>query len=223
VLQIIAESEIGTKVVFKGGTAIYHCYLDQYRFSEDLEFSSKTTEIAIEEAREIFIPISFLSIKKDSSSTASIKFERLQFTGPLQHPNILKVEIDRVQNILLPPLSIKYNNVWGMDFTVNVLDIKEIGAEKIRAMSDRARYRDFYDFYWITNKYNLDLPELVSYVEQKEIRKAITKANILRNWDVAGTQKASEMDQIFYSQNVEDKLIKNLIGSLPFSEITSTA
>ena len=28
--------------VFKGGTAIYHCYLDQIRFSKDLDFTSKT-------------------------------------------------------------------------------------------------------------------------------------------------------------------------------------
>ncbi|MFA4891724.1 MAG: nucleotidyl transferase AbiEii/AbiGii toxin family protein, partial [Candidatus Gracilibacteria bacterium] len=39
VLKLMAESSLGNTLVFKGGTAIHHCYLDQYRFSEDLDFS----------------------------------------------------------------------------------------------------------------------------------------------------------------------------------------
>lgn len=35
---------------------------------------------------------------------------------------------------------------------VRVMDIREITAEKIRAMSDRIRYRDFYDFAMILKK-----------------------------------------------------------------------
>ena len=147
VLQIISESNTGSKIVFKGGTAIYHCYLDQYRFSEDMDFSSTEPGISLQDVRNIFDSFSFLTIKKDFTSNATIKIEKLQYTGPLQHPNTLKVEIDRLQNVLLPPRSMKYNNVWGLDFDVNVMDIREIGAEKIRAMSDRARYRDFYDLF----------------------------------------------------------------------------
>jgi len=38
VLQIIYNSSLKDKLVFKGGTAIHHLYLDQLRFSEDLDF-----------------------------------------------------------------------------------------------------------------------------------------------------------------------------------------
>ena len=48
----------------------------------------------------------------------------------------------------------QYNNVWGLDFEVLVMDIREICAEKIRAMSDRARYRDFYDLFLMAEKYH---------------------------------------------------------------------
>lgn len=34
-MQIIASSSLRDILVFKGGTALHHCYLDQYRFSED--------------------------------------------------------------------------------------------------------------------------------------------------------------------------------------------
>jgi predicted nucleotidyltransferase component of viral defense system len=39
-MQRIASSDLGTTLVFKGGTALYHCYLPQQRFSEDLDFTS---------------------------------------------------------------------------------------------------------------------------------------------------------------------------------------
>jgi predicted nucleotidyltransferase component of viral defense system len=37
VSKVINESELKNKIVFKGGTAIHHCYLPQMRFSEDLD------------------------------------------------------------------------------------------------------------------------------------------------------------------------------------------
>lgn len=221
VMQIITASSTGKTLIFKGGTALHHCYLDQYRFSEDLDFSSNWQPLPIEEVRKIFDNIDYLSIKKDYLSNATIKLEKLQYTGPLIQPNSLKVEIDFLQNVLLPPQTLVYHNVWGVDFAVAVMDIKEVCAEKIRAMSDRARYRDFYDIYLLLEKYKLDLDEVVSYVRQKEIRRPITKASIQTNWKVIATEKQQEMGQIYYSKQVEDNQIEELIKSLPFDSITA--
>ena len=221
VCQIIAASQTGKTLIFKGGTALHHCYLDQYRFSEDLDFSSNKTPLPIEEVRKIFETTDYLSIKKDYLSNATIKIEKLQYTGPLIQPNSLKVEIDFLQNVLLPPQTLVYHNVWGVDFSVAVMDIKEICAEKIRAMSDRARYRDFYDIYLLLEKYKLDLNEIISYVKRKEIRRPITKASIQTNWQVITTEKEQEMGQIYYSKQVFDNQIKALIKSLPFDSITA--
>lgn len=221
VMQTIAASPTGKTLIFKGGTALHHCYLDQYRFSEDLDFSSNKTPLPLEEVRKIFETTDYLSVKKDYLSNATIKIEKLQYTGPLIQPNSLKVEIDFLQNVLLPPQTLAYHNVWGVDFTVAVMDIKEICAEKIRAMSDRARYRDFYDIYLLLEKYQLDLDEIVSYVKQKEIRRPVTKASIHTNWKVIATEKEQEMSQIYYSKQVEDSQIEELIKSLPFDSITA--
>jgi len=221
VLKIISESSWGSSLVFKGGTALNHCYLEQYRFSADLDFSSINNSITLNDIREIFSDYPFLSIKKDYVSEATIKIERLQYTGPLLSPNSLKVEVDFLQKVLLPPRLSKYNNMWGLDFAINVMDIKEICAEKIRAMSDRARYRDFYDLFWLTKIHRIDMEEIVSYIPKKEIRNPITKLNLLHNWDVVETQKAKEMNQIYYSQNVDDDLIKKMIDELPFTVIAA--
>jgi len=219
VMQIISKSSLGKNLVFKGGTAIHHCYLEQYRFSEDLDFSSKQKSVTLAEVREMFTDFDCLNIKKDYLSEATVKIEKLQYIGPLVQPNFLKVEIDFLQNVLLPPQIVTYQNVWGIDFKVFAMDMKEICAEKIRAMSDRARYRDFYDFYLLWEKYQPDLNEIISYVKQKEIRKPITKTNIKNNWLIVDTQKNLEMNQIYYSRKVDDEQIKTMIDNLPFTEI----
>ena len=217
VMEIIVASSAGKTLIFKGGTALHHCYLDQYRFSEVLDFSSNKTPLPIGKIRKIFENIDYLSIKKDYISNATIKLEKLQYTGPLIQPNSLKVEIDFLQNVLLPPQILPYHNIWGLDFTVVVMDIKEI-----RAMSDRARYRDFYDIYLLLEKFQLDLDKIISYVRQKEIRQPITKASILTNWKVITTEKEQEMNQIYYSKQIEDSQIEELIQNLPFDVITTT-
>jgi predicted nucleotidyltransferase component of viral defense system len=220
VMQIISRSNLHKKLVFKGGTALHHCYLEQLRFSEDLDFSSNQASLTLESIRNLFADIDFLTVQKDYQSEFTIKIETLQYVGPLRQPDSLKVEVDLFQNVLLPPKFMKYNNVWGLDFEVRVMDVREIGAEKIRAMSSRARYRDFYDFFLLAEKYQIDLGEITTYVSQKEIRKPITKTNIRDNWAVVGTQKDKEMGQVFYSRKVDDTRIENLIEKLPFTEIT---
>ena len=218
--QIIAASKLGKILIFKGGTAIHHCYLDQLRFSEDLDFSSNQTKIALARMKRMFKPVNYLKVKKDYVSGATVKLEKLQYTGPLIQPNSLKVEVDFVQNVLLSPKILSYHNVWGIDFNVRVMDVREIAAEKIRAASDRARYRDFYDLYLLLEKYSLDLEKIIDFVKQKEIRRPISKDNIIKNWEIVVTQKEKAMGQIYYSKVVKDSDIKKMIRILPLKRIT---
>jgi len=220
VLQGISRSPLGKKLVFKGGTSLHHCYLEQHRFSEDLDFSSGRHPVSFEEVREILTGIGYLTIKKHFQSAATIKIERLLYTGPLGFPDSIKVDIDVLQNVLLPVREISYRTAWGIEFPVRVMDIREICAEKIRAMSDRARYRDFYDTYLILKAHNLDLQEILSYVRQKEIRRPISKTSILRNWSITRAQKEVEEQAIYYSQPIKDSLIEEMLHSLPDMEIT---
>jgi len=219
VLQIIASSSLGKTLIFKGGTALHHCYLEQYRFSEDLDFSTNQVSVSLEDIHQVFRNLDYLKIKKDYLSGATMKIEKLQYIGPLIQPSSLKVEVDFLQNVLLSPQIFKYHNVWGVDFTISVMDIKEICAEKIRAMSDRARYRDFYDIFLILEEYPIDLNEVVELVKQKEIRQPITKANIKQNWKIVLTQKEQEMGQIYYSRKIEDNAIEKMIENLPLTKI----
>ncbi len=215
VLQLISRSPLGKKLIFKGGTSIHHCYLKQQRFSEDLDFSSGQQPISFNEVQEVLANVDYLTIKKHYLSTATIKIERLLYSGPIGFPNSLKIDIDKLQNVLLPVQEIPYRTVWGIEFPVRVMDIREICAEKLRAMSDRARYRDFFDVYLILKTHKLDLKEIIGYLCQKEIRKPISKSNILQRWDLTRDQREGEKRAIYYSESVEDSLIEEMLHGLP--------
>lgn len=214
VSEIIYDSPLRDTLVFKGGTALHHCYLNQMRFSEDLDFTSLDRTIKLEDVKKIFEPYDFLEVKKEYVSAATIKLERLTFNGPLGQPNSLKVEIDFVQNVILPAKDVEYKNVWKVNTKAKVMDIREIAAEKIRAASDRARYRDFYDLFQIFKNYKMDLKEIFKLIEQKEVRKPISRKSILDNWDVAKQEKSGELRRIYYLEEITDAEIEKMLEKI---------
>ena len=218
VSKIIFESSLKDKLIFKGGTALHHVYLTQLRFSEDLDFSTGSIGVNIEDFRKVFSSFDFLSIKKDFVSDATIKIEKLQYLGPLNQSNSLKVEIDFLQNVILPPLELDYVNSYGVETKVRVMDIREIAAEKIRAMSDRVRYRDFYDFAIIMIDLKMNLKEAISLIPQKEIRTDISTKKILDNWELARKEKDSDFNSIYYTKELSDEIIKNELKKLKFKD-----
>jgi predicted nucleotidyltransferase component of viral defense system len=222
VSKIIYDSSLRDKLVFKGGTALHHCYLNQMRFSEDLDFTSSDKNITIDDVKKVLERYEFLSVKKEYTSSATIKIERLSYDGPLGQPNSLKLEIDFLQNVVLPAKDLGYKNVWKVDTKVRTMDIREITAEKIRATSDRARYRDFYDLFQIIKNFNPDIKEIISLIKQKEVRKTISKDSILANWKVAKQDKIGESQRIYYSEEVEDAEIEKMIAGLVFDKIENT-
>lgn len=219
VSKIIYDSPLKDRLVFKGGTALHHCYLPQMRFSEDLDFTATDKTVLVEDVRRVLEQYDFLTIKKEYVSTATIKMEKVQYLGPLGLPNSLKVEIDYLQGVVLPPQDLPYMNVWGIDTKVRVMDVHEICAEKIRATSDRARHRDFYDLYMLLQKHSIALPKVLDLVQKKEIRKPISKEKMLDNLDLTQEDREQEMGIVRYTKGVEYSKLQEVIDRLPFDVI----
>lgn len=214
VMWLVSQSSLSKKLVFKGGTAIHHCYLNQLRFSEDLDFTAHDKEIKIRDLKTIFKNIDLLEVVKDYQTKYTLKIERLKYYGVLDTPNSIKLEVDRFQNIVLPPVTKTYNNVWGIDFKVNVMSPMEICVEKIRACNDRFRYRDFYDLYLLANRLGINSEEIIKLIPQKEIRKPLSKVNILRNLDLALNDKSGELDTIIYQQKINKDELQSFFQQL---------
>jgi predicted nucleotidyltransferase component of viral defense system len=102
---------------------------------------------------------------------------------------------------------------------VRVMDIREITAEKIRAMSDRIRYRDFYDFAMILKKLAINLDEVLDLVRKKEVLYPISKKKIIDNWNLAKLEKQADISQIYYIEELKEKEVKDQLLKLNFTII----
>jgi predicted nucleotidyltransferase component of viral defense system len=218
-VQLIAESSLRHTLVFKGGTALHHCYLSQHRFSEDLDFTSLDHALEADSVTALLTAGGFFEVRKLFTTPATIKIERLWYTGVLAQPGAIKVEIDRLQNVVLPPVEATYANVWNLPVTVMTMDIREVCAEKIRAAGMRARYRDFYDLYLIFDTFDLDVAEIVALLRQKEIRTPVTQEGIARNWQRAKNESLNELRAIHCTRQVEHEEIDKLVDRLQFDPI----
>lgn len=213
VLQIIYDSKLKDKLVFKGGTAIYHLYLDQLRFSEDLDFST-IEPVTIEELGEVFEPFDFLEIVQYYQSGFSLKINRLKFTGPLGQPNSIKIDIDQTQKLILPIERVSYANVYGVPVTVSAMAVKEICAEKVRAVNERARYRDFYDLAMVMTKNSFGPKEILAILGQKELRKPLSQEAILENFEIAEEAKRSGSESLYYQEEMTTEDMHQIIREI---------
>ncbi len=218
-VKIIAESPLGEKIVFKGGTAIHHCYLPQHRFSEDLDFTSLDKSLQMDEIVKVLESSGDFVVKKRYESSATLKIERLQYRGILDQPGAIKVEIDRLQNVMLPPIERTYVNAYGIDTSIKTMQLDEIAAEKVRATSSRARYRDFYDLYLLLHEDSTDLMRSLVLVRHKEVRSVIGPDEIRRHWHQASAQADLDKRAIYRKTLIDDSAIEAMIAAFDFAPI----
>ena len=164
------NSELSDNWVFKGGTCIKKCYLYDYRFSEDLDFtlldSSQLNENFLKQSlitlsswlyEEINLAIPFDEVRVDiyknkrgnNCAQASVRF-----CGPL-HPKSkacwpkVKFDLTSDEKIVKAPekrnVFHPYSDKPISGIYVNAYPIEEVFAEKLRALTERCRPRDLYD------------------------------------------------------------------------------
>ena len=147
-------------VVFKGGTCLRICYgLD--RASEDLDFSTK---FKINEIKEVVkkclknfdminIPYEIYSEKEyEGNFRIEIRFKGPLYNGYVHSTNTLKIDFNKIpsRNKIVKVVQKLFSDVPL--FTINVLDEKEIFAEKLRALINRREPRDLYDVWMLLSK-----------------------------------------------------------------------
>lgn len=166
---------INSTWVFKGGTCIKKCYIKDYRFSEDLDFSL-TPEATINpsEIRDLLVD-AFQNIQKVhglriSSNDLSISpfpdkeglfiQVKVPFQGPISSSGSLpKIKFDLSKEELLvdhparTSLLHDYSDSPNLIIDVLCYSLEEIFSEKLRALVERTRPRDLYDVVNLFNQY----------------------------------------------------------------------
>ncbi len=149
---------------FKGGTCLKKCYLETYRFSEDLDFTVLLNgPIKPDEVepllKEIFGRIyehsgidfrerpPLLRMRPDGKSAEG----RVYYRGPRNAPGVASIKIDLteaeqvIRPTVLRQISHPYPDQLPSPATVRCYSFEELFAEKLRAMGERSRPRDLYD------------------------------------------------------------------------------
>jgi len=154
--------------IFKGGTCLKKCFFDNYRFSEDLDFTILAQD-HIEEAlmkkilkdvgewvyeqSGIELPEKHTSVDLYKNPHGVFSIEgKLTYFGPLkQKTNFPRIKLDLTAHekmVLAPERRAIFHNYsdkpTDAPFALSYC-YEEIFAEKLRALAERARPRDLYD------------------------------------------------------------------------------
>ena len=157
---------------FKGGTCLKKCFMETYRFSEDLDFTvlpggqsdpgvlvarfeSLLDRVGTESGLDLTSRPPRFDWRPDRRSIKG----RLYYRGPRGAPQAARVLVDVtvaeavVRPTVLRPIRHDYSDELPPPGTVRCYSFEEVFAEKIRAMGERCRPRDLYD---IVNLYRRD-------------------------------------------------------------------
>ncbi|MEI8172330.1 MAG: nucleotidyl transferase AbiEii/AbiGii toxin family protein [Deltaproteobacteria bacterium] len=173
-------------LAFKGGTAIKKCYIPDYRFSEDLDFTLRK-ETAFETIRghldeafsrtEEASGIKIRPRRYDRQSHENSHTFYLAYEGPLPGATGKEVKVDITirERIVFPletlPVLKTYDEYRDLptDAMIGVYSLNEIAAEKIVALFDPARNepRDLYDLWRLTGNGLVNPVDLTHAVASK--------------------------------------------------------
>lgn len=186
VLVGLSQSPLKDRLAFKGGTALKKCYFEDYRFSEDLDFTL-TEETSWEEI-ELGLGAAFEETHKGSG--VEIRLDRLDrhspanshtfylaYEGPLPGGagKTVKTDITIRERIVLPleerPVLRGYEEYRDLPegACIRVYSLDEVAVEKTVALLDRARNepRDLYDLWFVTVNGHVTLPDLLDPIARK--------------------------------------------------------
>ena len=177
---IYSIPELKEVLIFKGGTCLRKCYFPNYRFSEDLDFTStdatfELTEKMLNQVVQVItnnteIPLHIEELKplkyndKLTGYKAIIKFwgadhPRNQAPPlPERWTTSIKIEIILYELMVFPTETIQVHHPYSDQLSQNPLEIpcyaiEEVLSEKFRALFQRSYTapRDFYDIWYLAN------------------------------------------------------------------------
>jgi uncharacterized protein len=233
ILKGIAQHEkLSKAIVFKGGTVLKKFYFEDYRYSEDLDFTlldDNTTndqifgwfkqafEFIREEAN---IPLEI--IDNNEHEDGGINFY-VSYIGPLggQRSNKkVKVDISRSEKMEFDPVSKKAFKVYSDtdEFQLLCYPLEEVLIEKMRSILQRMQARDFYDIWYLLEIHGLDIDfymnEFKKKCSSKGLQSSMFPAKLLERipqfkgrWQISMNDQIKELPAF---EKVEREVQRNL-------------
>ncbi len=206
------DPELSQAWVFKGGTCLKKCYIETYRFSEDLDFTVlpggpvSPDDVAPAIARiltritdESGVDFSAMEPRFRSRRSDRSTEGRVYYRGPRAAPTAASIKLDLTADealarpAVMRSIAHAYDDVLPPPAAVRSYCFEEVFAEKIRAMGERSRPRDLYD---IVNLYRRpDLPLQVTEIRAVLAEKCATKGVAIPTFTaVANSELVAELE-----------------------------
>lgn len=168
-LLSISRNELLSKnLAFKGGTVLKKVYFEDYRFSEDLDFTlleeAITNEVLLNEFEKVYDFVKHeanisMKLKQSGTHESGSLVCYVNYTGPLQ-ANIesrdVKIDITRGETLEFEieerKIFIAYSDLPEESFSLKCYSLPEVLIEKMAALMGRTEPRDLYDFWYLTEQ-----------------------------------------------------------------------
>jgi len=188
ILQGIAQHEqLSLTIVFKGGTVLKKVYFEDYRFSEDLDFTLLDNDITNEQIFDWFsevikyiqeeanIPLEITDNNEHEDGGINFYINYVGPLGGLGANKRVKVDISRSEQLQYEP--VMQNTFLGYsdqeEHQLLCYPLEEVLVEKLRSIMQRMQARDFYDIWYLLEVHEMDVAfisiEFRAKCESKEI------------------------------------------------------
>ena len=238
---IASHPQAGTEWVFKGGTSLRKCFVETFRFSEDLDFTllpgsayqePELTRLLVEvatwvtDASGIAFQIDDLILKSRQNQQGEPTWEaRLGYRGPLEGPATPKVRFDFTihEPVVLPPMRSEIQHPYPDDLPgasrPQCYAFEEVLAEKLRALVERTRPRDLYDVVLVIENYSakFDLSVVADVFRKKCVAKKLSAPSAREIVILVGgsAELAAEWSNMLAHQLPALPPLKDLLQRLP--------
>jgi len=188
ILQGVAmHNKLSKAIVFKGGTVLKKIYFEDYRFSEDLDFTLLDDKISNQQIFDYFnevfeyvreeanIPLEI--IDNNEHEDGGINFY-ISYIGPLGGMGTnkrVKFDISKSEKLQFEPINkpvfVTYSD--QEEHKLLCYTLEEILVEKLRSIMQRMQARDFYDIWYLLETHELELDfyknEFIAKCESKKV------------------------------------------------------
>lgn len=214
-LGISKHEQLSKTIVFKGGTVLKKVYFEDYRFSEDLDFTLLNAEISNVQIfawfKEVFefikdeanIPLDI--IDNNEHEDGGINFY-ISYIGPLGgqgNNKKVKVDISRREQLVFEPIMknvfVGYSDL--KEYKILCYKLEEVLVEKMRSVMQRMQARDFYDIWYLLEVHEMDPDFYLAEFEAKCKSKDLLHTDFPKKLDerllqYKGRWKSSMSEQI---------------------------
>ena len=231
--------DVRVNIVFKGGTCLHKCFIKDYRFSEDLDFTLLDANFDVNKpfinkimkkaSEESGIRFHLANLSEQQSENIPQGYKAvIRFWGADHNPNQRPLSPSRWQTSINVDISFSeklflqsvekdiihpYSDANLIKNRAVCYDFTEILSEKIRALTQRNRPRDVYDVWYLSK--SADSPF-------KGIRELLLNKSELKGLKIEGIHNFVNKEKALRNKRAWSQSLSNQIAAadLPDFDVT---